>query len=72
MFKCARCKEFSKPREKMNKVTIEQHPKVYIKITHNSDGEVIDQREEGTGLETVREIALCSSCNTSDFISKLA
>lgn len=48
MFRCARCRKVTKPRERMHRVVVETRAMTY--------------RNGGTGVEAVREVGLCKGC----------
>lgn len=66
MYKCQKCKKSSSPGEKRNIKITQTRLKEYYEMENatGDDGNPskIRGRLQGTGVETVKEIQICSNC----------
>lgn len=62
MFKCADCKEFTKPRERMEKVVVKTREKEYHNKVKKPKQKLI-QTIVSKGWEVVEEIGICRKCS---------
>ena len=60
MFKCQKCKQTTKPNEKLNKVVIATREKEYTNKFIDKNGR--EQVKITYGTEIVKELNLCEKC----------
>ncbi len=60
MFKCQKCKQTTKPNEKLNKVVIATREKEYTNKFIDKNGR--EQVKITNGTEIVKELNLCEKC----------
>lgn len=60
MFKCQKCKQTTKPNEKLNKVVIATREKEYTNKFIDKNGR--EQVKITNGFEIVKEICVCKKC----------
>lgn len=68
MYKCQKCKQFSKPGEKANPIVTSFRPKKYhlMEYVVNDEGNLtpVQGKLQGEGFETIKEIRVCNKCLT--------
>ena len=67
MFRCQRCGNVTRSREKETKVVIEYRKKIYKQASTKRDTRIITTH----GFEIVKEIRICNKCAENTIKSKL-